>query len=155
MLTHILLPFDSLLLIVSSQFIVVFTFLTAFSTIRNKESKGSSIRVNIAHILHGTIYSILAHYMRTVQSKFRHLIIFAIVESWQDILPKQIMNIFAPTPVQFRFFFADAVAKFQASEAKIRSFRTAEAFQNVQTQSKLFEILLNQTEIRFYFSVSD
>ena len=30
-------------------------------------SKGSSIWVNIAYILHGTIYSIYAYYMRTVQ----------------------------------------------------------------------------------------
>ena len=71
MLTQIELPFDYLFLIVSSQFIVVFTFWTAFEnmktsinsleTIRNKESKGSSIWVNITYTLHGTIYSIFAY----------------------------------------------------------------------------------------------
>ena len=49
--------------------------LTEKKTIRNEISKGSSIRVNIAYILHGTIYSIFAYYMRTVQSNFRNLII--------------------------------------------------------------------------------
>ena len=44
-----------------------------FLIVSNKESKGSSIRVNIAYILHGTIYYIFAYYMRTVQSYFRSL----------------------------------------------------------------------------------
>jgi len=48
-------------------------------TIRNKESKGSSIWVNIAYILHGSIYSIFAYFMRTVQSNFRNLIILYIL----------------------------------------------------------------------------
>ena len=42
--------------------------------IRNKESRGSSIRVKITYVLHGTIYSIFPFYMRTVQSNIRNLI---------------------------------------------------------------------------------
>ena len=50
------------------------TTINWIETIRNNESKGSSIWVNIAYILHGTIYSTFAYYMRTVQSNFRNLI---------------------------------------------------------------------------------
>ena len=36
--------------------------------------KAAQYELNIAYILHGTIYSIFAYYMRTVQSNFRNLI---------------------------------------------------------------------------------
>ena len=51
------------------------TTINWLETIRNKWTKDNSIWVNIAYILHGTIYSIFACYMRTVQSKFRNYII--------------------------------------------------------------------------------
>ena len=50
-------------LIVSSQFIVIFSCIQLFRT-----------PVYITHILHGTIYYIFAYYMRTVQSNLRNLI---------------------------------------------------------------------------------
>ena len=50
------------------------TTINWLETFKIKESKGSSIWVNVAYILHGTIYSIFAYYMWTIQSNFRNLI---------------------------------------------------------------------------------
>ena len=44
----------------------------------------NSIGVNIAYILHETIYFIFAYYMRTVQSNFRNLIIASSLHSTRD-----------------------------------------------------------------------
>ena len=52
------------------------TMINWLETIRNKETKSSSLWVNVAYILHGTIYCIFAYYMRTVQSNFRNFVIF-------------------------------------------------------------------------------
>ena len=72
----ILLTCDLLLNAITSTWNNIFNFrlyaIDWFS--RNNESKGSSIWVNIAYILHGTIYSIFAYYMWTIQSNFRNLI---------------------------------------------------------------------------------
>ena len=67
-------------------FVCIYTYIYLFKNwleiIWNNESKGSSIWVNIAYILHGTIYSIFAYNMRTVQSNFRNLIIY--LWSWRS-----------------------------------------------------------------------
>ena len=55
------------------------TRLNLLESIRNKESKDRSIWVNITYILHGTIYSVFAYYMRNVQSNFRNHIIKVLV----------------------------------------------------------------------------
>ena len=79
------------------------SFKLFLETIRNKESKVSRMWVNIACILHGTMYSIFAYYMRTVQSNFRKterhkfcILINCNLSSFQSVQPNVAsMNFFS------------------------------------------------------------
>ena len=55
--------------------------------------KAAQYELTSAYILHGTVYSIFTHYMRTVQSNFRNLIIHThMLISGQILTPYRTME---------------------------------------------------------------